>query len=203
LLTIARRPPTGVLRRIGCPPTPDRRRNPRGEADSVNVCWRRRHGRGSFPQLATPLSFSNLCGGNHTQLHCGRQIPRCHVYFHTKRYLLNSHGRAQNPTRTVSMSATGPTKPVVSRIFYGNTINNSETVVQYAGHFALRLANLGLSASSTNRRVSGSLLAQPRDAALTAQRVARSRGVDSRLAVPRGCGAAVTARASTTSATTC
>ena len=164
MLTIGRRPPAGVLRRIGCPPTPERRWNPPGEADSVNVCWRRRHGRASSRQLATPLSFSNLCGGNHTQLHCGRQIPRCHAYFHTKRYLLNSHGRAQNPTRTVSMSATGPTKPQSSAGFlrqYHPQLRNSSAIRR-----TLRAApgKLGFVRVVTNRRASRSLLAQPRDA---------------------------------------
>ena len=75
------------------------------------------------------------------------------------------------------MSATGPTslsrQPDFLRQYHRTT---QKQVLQYAGNCALRLANLGLSASSINRRVSRSLLAQPRDAALTAQRAARSRG---------------------------
>ena len=48
--------------------------------------------------LPSPV-LSILCGGNHHTTALWSPDPRCHVYFHTKRYLLNSHGRAQNPTQ--------------------------------------------------------------------------------------------------------
>ena len=47
------------------------------------------------------------------------------------------------------MSATGPTKPQSSAGFSTAIPSTTQKqVVQYAGNFALRLANLGLSASS-------------------------------------------------------
>ena len=102
------------------------------------------------------------------------------------------------------MSATGPTKPRSSAGFsMAIPFTTQKQVLQYAGNCALRLANLGLSASPTKQTRVQEFAGAASDAALTAQRAARSRGVDSRLAVPRGCGAAVTAKASTTSAKTC
>src|SRR6478735_3425314 len=86
--------------------------------------------------------------------------------------------------------------------FYGNTIHNSETAVQYAGHFALRLANLGLSASSqTDARpgVCWRSLVMRFDSTEGRRITWRRLG----LAVPRGCGAAVTTKASNTNATSC
>ena len=53
--------------------------------------------------------------------------------------------------------------------FYGNTIHNSETAVQYAGHFALRLANLGFSASPAKQTRVQEFAGAASDAALTAE----------------------------------
>ena len=50
------------------------------------------------------------------------------------------------------MSATGPTKPQSSAGFSTAIPSTTQKqVLQYAGNFALRLANLGLSASSTKQ----------------------------------------------------
>jgi hypothetical protein len=101
-----------------------------------------------FRNLPPPVLFEPMRWQPHTTPLWSPDPPLSRVLPYEKIFAELAWSRSKPYQNCINVRHRTDKAPVVSRIFYGNTINNSETVVQYAGHFALRLANLGLSASS-------------------------------------------------------